>query len=145
MGKHREEAPRRSSGFIWSKEGGVQFITEIDPKKQFAYIKVSGCVSPRIFREALMNSFWDDDFDPTFTQLIDLSEIEGYPVIDDAEDVSGVFRSMRNILKGKIAILAPNTVVLTIAHLVSYLARKEGMELEVFQSLDKAKEWLGVG
>ena len=139
-----QDETRRSSGIIWRKGQGMQFTIEIYPQKQFAYIKATGQVTPRIFREALMNSFWNDKFDPTFAQLIDLSEIEGFPVVDEAYDVRDVFRVMKNILKGKIAVLTVNAGVHSMAKLVSLLASKEGFELEVFKDLDKAKEWLGV-
>ena len=65
-------------------------------------------------------------------------------VIEDVEDVTQVFRVMKNVLQGKIAILTRNTAVLTIAKLVSLLVSKENLELEVFCDIGIAKEWLGV-
>ena len=122
----------------------MQFNTEINKEKRFVHIKVTGPVEPHIFREALLNAVSINGFEPIYAQLIDLTEIESFPVVDDARDVHQVFRAMKNAFMGKVAILAPNAVVLTIAKLVSMLARKEGLDLEVFPDIDKAMEWLGV-
>ena len=122
----------------------MQFTTEINTEKRLVHIRATGRVAPHIFREALMNTFWSDRFEPTYDQIIDLTDIESSPVIDDAEDVHKVFRAMKKILKGKIAVVAPTVTVHAMVIVVAMLAAKEGLHLEVFKDVDKAKEWLGV-
>ena len=122
----------------------MQLYTDIDAVKRYAYIKVTGRITTGVFRDAIMTTFMREDSDPTFAQLIDLSGLEGFPVTADAQDAHSVFRVMRHILKGKIAVLAPNDTVNTIVKLVSAYAAKEGLALESFTQEDSAKKWLGV-
>ncbi len=134
----------RSSGIIWSDAAGIHFTAEIYPETRFAHIKVVGQITPHIFKEALLNSFWNEKYDPSYALLIDLSDVEGFPAVDDRYNVGEVFRLMKTTLKGKIAILAAGRIVHTVATLVSMLASKEGLYFEVFEDMEEAKEWLGV-
>ena len=122
----------------------MQFTTKIDKEKRLAYTKASGRVAPRVFEDALLNSFWHDDFDPTYSLIVDLTDIAGFPLIEDAKIVTKVFRAMQDCLKGKVAVVAPSPVVLTIARLVAVLGSSEGLRLEAFRSVAEAREWLGV-
>jgi len=122
----------------------MQFTVAMYPEKRFVHIKATGPITPHIFRQALMNSFWNEKFDPTFSQLIDLTDIAGSPSIDETYDVTNVFRVMKNIFKGKIAVLSANPNVYTAAKLISLHASKVNLDFEVFTDIDKAKKWLGV-
>ena len=122
----------------------MHFTTEIDKERRLTYTRVTGSIAPRVFREALTHAFWREDFDPTYSLIVDLTGLDGVPLIEETREVYRVFRVLRDSFKGKIAVVAPDIVSHTLAQLVAMLAAQEGVRLEAFRSVDKAREWLGV-
>ena len=122
----------------------MQINIEINKEQLLVHVTVAGRIEPNFFREALLQAVSSNGFEPIYKLLIDLTNIESIPIVDDARDVYELFRVMKNAFLGKIAILVPNEVVRTIAMVVSMLAKKEGLALEVFLDSDKAMEWLEV-
>ena len=125
-------------------DGGeiMQFNVEINHEKKCVHVKVYGRVNPGLFGKALTNSFSCAEFDSSYAQLIDLSNIEGLPVIEEFPTVVEVLGLMKAQLKNRIAVFADSAPVHTTAKLVSSLASREGLVLEVFDDIEKAREWL---
>ena len=118
--------------------------TEIHIDKGLVRSKATGLIRTDEYIQALKSTITRSDFRPTFSHLVDLTELYSPPVVHHTKEMTDILRIMRRAFEGKIAVVASDQAVLTIANLVSLLAAKEGIRLRAFGDYNEAKMWLGI-
>ena len=122
----------------------LPFETEIDLEGRLIYIKATGRIYSNFFKKALLDVVSHEQFDSGFSLLVDVSDIQAIPIVDDATDMKEIFKVLKDVLREKIAFVVTSPVVLAIAKLVATLASREGIHFKIFRHRGKAEKWLGV-
>ncbi|MAG13404.1 MAG: hypothetical protein CMN78_02285 [Spirochaetales bacterium] len=122
----------------------LPFQTEIDADKRLATITATGRIYSNFFKKALLDVVSDERYDSSCRLLVDVTEIQAIPIVDDAKDMHEIFQVLKDVLREKIAFVVTSPVVLAIAKPVSTLAALEGIQFKIFRTREKAEKWLGI-
>ena len=114
----------------------------VDPVRHLVITSCSGVVSRDEMVTSLTKLRENEDFQPNFFQLADLSQVSSLKLgFGDLEAIHRLYDPFSN--QGKRAVVAPGTGA-TFGLARMYQSLVEHARFEVFQSLQEAVAWLGL-
>ena len=120
----------------------MPFEIEIISEEKLVNVRAFGRIHTDLFKRILLETISNDQLYSTYGLLVNLTNVQGSPIVDDSTEVLNILRTVRKAFRGKVAVVVMNQAVLTIARLVSLLAAKEHILFEAFEDIEKAKTWL---
>ena len=82
------------------------------------------------------------NFNSNYRILIDVTEILYTPIIAEIEYAAVAVAGIKGIVKEKIAVLVKGDVLYALSKLFVIYAKKAGLNIQSFDDLTEAKDWL---
>lgn len=132
-------------GRSWYHETGMPLTTDIDSSRRVLLTRISGVVSAREILDHYDRVAADVRFDPTFSELLDLTELQGADL--EAADIRQLAARTRFAPTARRAVVAGTGYVFGLARMfASYREGAGGRDdsVMVFSSEREAMRWLGI-
>jgi hypothetical protein len=114
----------------------------IDSRKRLVTVKFNGTVSASDMEQYLQRLEEDPEFDPTYSELVDLTDAQASDI-----DARAALQLAHNLdpysPNARRAFAAPNTAIFGITRMYQNVRHDEG-NMRSFHSMDEAKQWLGL-
>jgi hypothetical protein len=127
------------------EERSVPFNYEIFQDKSRALVVGEGIVGISECLQVMTGLAGDKGFDPVYDVIVDLRSFKYSPSFRDAESIASKLSTMKEIYKGKVAVVVSSSFLFGMARMASLLADLTGFSFYAFRDYEKAFKWIETG
>ncbi len=119
----------------------MPFRWTFSEQEELVHVVGDGPVDLTAMVEALFEVTGSAKYSPRCRVLVDLTEMEYEPGVQEAVEVARVLRNARSLLEGGVAVVAPDAAF-DLAEMAASMASEGGLTIRAFKDPLAARAWL---
>ena len=112
------------------------------PEKKFVHIVANGNYSISDIKNLIELVTNDERYRPEFNSLVDIQDVKYTPVVSEIIEFSDFIITMKKSFKAKVALVVKGEIVYNLFKISSHHSNKNGIKVDIFTDLQKAKNWI---
>lgn len=114
----------------------------ISPETKFVHIIANGNYSIGDIKNLVELVTSDERYRPEFNSIVDIRDVKYTPVVSEIIEFSDFIITMKKSFKSKVALIVKGEILYNLFKISSHLSNKNGIKIDIFTDLQKAKIWI---
>lgn len=114
----------------------------ISPETRFVHIIANGNYSISDIKNLIELVTNDERYRPEFNSIVDIQDVKYTPVVSEIIDFSNFIITIKKSFEAKVALVVKGEILYNLFKISSHLSNKNGIKVDIFTDLEKAKNWI---